>query len=130
MVRSMFGALRRHRDEARDLTFPCASLMYFRNRFLPTSEMSDTVAGGNNAAADGSHATFPPSTLTDTAKVIGSIPCDVMGAVQSPMNGAACAGETVDLPTLQRQQGRRAGNHHNVGTEVTPTMKARKMVRG
>ena len=39
--------------------------------------------------------TFPLSTLTDTAKVIGPI-CDVMGAVQSPTNGAARAGETID----------------------------------
>ena len=93
MVRSMFGPCGVIATRP-GIDIPCTSLTYFRNRFFPTSEMSDTVAGGPMPPLT-VEATFPPSTLTDTAKVIGPI-CDVIGAVQSPMNGAACAGETVD----------------------------------
>ena len=71
---------------------PWKSLAYFRNRFLPESEISDAVAAGNMPLATVA-ITLPPSAFTDTVNVAGPIG-DVTAALQSPIYGAACAGET------------------------------------
>ena len=73
---------------------PWNSLVYFRNRFFPTSEISDTFVGVNTPPLT-VPTTFPLSALTEISIVVGPI-CEVTAAAQSPMNGAACAGETVD----------------------------------
>ena len=99
------------------IDMPWKLLTYFRNRFLPESEISEAVAGGNMPPPTVA-TTLPPSTFTDTVYVPGPI-CDVTAAVHSPRYGAACAGVTVEAVICARTAGVRPGDTAAITTTVS-----------